>query len=56
MICTTCDGKGRVPKHPKRLRELAPLLFEERVPCPDCGGTGRMHCCEGLREQPEKRS
>jgi hypothetical protein len=21
-------------------------------PCPECGGSGIEHCCEGLREQP----
>jgi hypothetical protein len=24
----------------------------EIVVCPDCGGSGIEHCCEGLREQP----
>lgn len=22
--------------------------------CPTCGGTGFIHCCEGLCEQPEE--
>lgn len=23
------------------------------IPCPECGGYGQIHCCEGLREAPE---
>jgi hypothetical protein len=23
-------------------------------PCPMCGGCGRIHCCEGDREQPDE--
>jgi DnaJ-class molecular chaperone len=23
------------------------------VPCPECGGAGELHCCDGLQEQPE---
>jgi hypothetical protein len=23
-------------------------------PCEECGGTGLIHCCEGLQEQPEE--
>ena len=39
MICTFCDGKGwpKAAKHP----------------CEECGGTGFLHCCEGLIETPE---
>jgi hypothetical protein len=22
-------------------------------PCPECGGTGVEHCCDGLQAQPE---
>jgi len=22
------------------------------IPCPDCGGTGIAHCCDGICEQP----
>jgi len=41
MICPYCHGTGR---------HDPPSL----LPCDACGGTGRLHCCDGLREQPEK--
>jgi len=27
----------------------------KELPCPDCGGSGRMHCCDGLRAQPDDK-
>ena len=56
MICETCHGEGRVmrdslpvtgvmpgdPEHP-------PPGFSIWQPCPDCGGCGFAHCCEGER-------
>ena len=24
------------------------------IPCPDCGGTGIAHCCDGICEQPDR--
>ena len=41
MRCTTCDGRGYVP--PKLPRGYDPA-FRIAEPCPDCGGTGAMHC------------
>jgi hypothetical protein len=23
------------------------------ITCPECGGCGIVHCCEGMQEQPE---
>ena len=56
MRCETCHGKGVC------LRDGLPAVAvmpgdPARVvsvwePCPECGGTGITHCCEGLREQP----
>jgi hypothetical protein len=23
------------------------------IPCPDCGGQGIAHCCDGICEQPD---
>ena len=49
MRCQFCDG-GKIDW---------PTLIDGRqhtvkIDCPECGGTGHLHCCEGLREQPEK--
>ena len=35
MICQRCDGTGLLERERK---------FEA---CPDCGGYGIIHCCEG---------
>jgi len=42
MICPTCYGEGifRVVVEGDGLKEL---------PCPQCGGCGFAHCCEGER-------
>lgn len=59
MICETCHGEGKVwcdslaatgavPDDPLRPQPCLSLW----EPCPDCGGCGFAHCCEGLREQP----
>jgi len=26
---------------------------DDMVPCPDCGGQGIGHCCDGICEQPD---
>ena len=41
MLCEYCHGKGTV------LAEGGPQ------PCLECGGSGLVHCCEGLQAQPE---
>ena len=41
MLCPWCHGKG-----------VAGLEGGRQAPCPECGGCGLVHCCEGLREQP----
>lgn len=46
MLCDTCHGSGMIPQRP------APDQPPRLVPCPDCGGTGVGHCCDGLAEQP----
>ncbi|OWK44472.1 hypothetical protein FRUB_02404 [Fimbriiglobus ruber] len=25
----------------------------QRVPCPECGAMGEVHCCDGLQSQPD---
>ena len=49
MRCTFCGGSGTTDW---------PALVSRRVhnvavPCPECGGSGHMHCCEGLQEQAD---
>ncbi len=51
MRCTECHGRG-VFGTINSDGEYGPL-FPRALPCPECGGTGHLHCCEGLREQPE---
>ena len=34
-----------------KCERCAPYI-KPRWDCPDCGGTGVSHCCEGLMEQP----
>src|SRR5436305_10806888 len=41
MICEACHGQ-RVVKRGGRLQ-----------PCEACGGSGVVHCCDGLSEQPD---
>jgi DnaJ-class molecular chaperone len=48
MICETCHGSGVVRKR-ERLIPGTDLVEVRVEPCPDCGGSGRAHCCEGER-------
>lgn len=41
MLCPRCYGTRFV------------LVHGQRVPCPECGGMGEVHCCDGLTEQPD---
>jgi hypothetical protein len=41
MLCDHCYGKYRV-------RQDSSIPF-----CPECGGSGILHCCDGLVAQPE---
>lgn len=41
MLCGSCHGKGFVWKD------------GSTQPCGECGGSGILHCCEGLVAQPE---
>lgn len=54
MICERCHGDGKIV----RLTRFTETLEDgititgtdcEISPCPDCGGTGITHCCEGER-------
>ena len=53
MNCPTCFGIGEVlidkdGRPVRRLRDAANMIA-----CPDCGGCGQVHCCEGDRAQPD---
>jgi len=58
MLCETCRYSGRVGF----VRAFGPASADERideaalVPCPDCGGSGIAHCCDGICEQPNAPS
>ena len=43
MICPTCHGKGYV-----RSPYIPDLGLWVHSPCPDCGGCGIAHCCDGI--------
>lgn len=49
MRCEGCDGKGRVRLQSKDSNP-DPKLWIEEIPCPECGGCGVAHCCDGLVE------
>jgi hypothetical protein len=43
MRCEHCHGRGySYPPRPGKPDDV-------RFPCPDCGGSGWAHCCEGER-------
>jgi hypothetical protein len=41
MLCPTCHGQRFL------------FINDQLAPCPECGGYGEVHCCDGLQEQPE---
>jgi hypothetical protein len=47
MLCETCQWAGR------RGFVRGPRGDNDMIPCPDCGGTGIAHCCDGICEQPQ---
>ena len=52
MLCDTCrftERPGFVRRPPRAGEEDHTVL----IPCPECGGTGIAHCCDGICEQPE---
>ena len=46
MLCPTCHGNTTV-----LIRDESNRLIGVRY-CPDCGGCGVVHCCEGDQCQP----
>jgi hypothetical protein len=51
MLCETCRWSGR-PGFVRVAQNVEPNDRCELIPCPDCGGQGIAHCCDGLCEQP----
>jgi len=54
MLCETCRCTGRpgfvpAPRNACGEGDIAP----DMIPCPDCGGQGIAHCCDGICAQPE---
>lgn len=54
MICDECDGSGKIKIGEPMIIDGEPMrfnghimYFDKWVPCDVCGGTGRVHCCEG---------
>jgi len=52
MLCDTCRWTERpgFVRVRGRSREDGK---DDMVPCPDCGGQGIGHCCDGICEQPD---
>ena len=58
MLCETCRHSGRVgfvraSGDPADERADGQTRL---IPCPDCGGSGIAHCCDGICEQPNAPS
>lgn len=60
MTCTRCYGRREIldPHGPSRAQIQDRLDRGDRVevrlvPCPECGGTGQVHCCDGMQAQGE---
>jgi DnaJ-class molecular chaperone len=48
MRCKACHGTGWERAHSVEQTEIGEPDFLAPYPCPECGGTGIAHCCEGL--------
>jgi hypothetical protein len=51
MICETCRWSGR-SGFVHASRNIQQVDHCGLIPCPDCGGQGIAHCCDGICEQP----
>jgi hypothetical protein len=52
MLCETCRYSGRVGFVRAGHASTDDRVDEHLIPCPDCGGSGIAHCCDGICEQP----
>jgi hypothetical protein len=55
MLCETCRLTGR-PGYIRSQKQTKDRGHEPMIPCPDCGGSGIAHCCDGICEQPARPS
>lgn len=54
MRCEHCHGSGHQILFGQFYRsDDGSWNTSFRAPCLECGGTGIIHCCDGLKEQPE---
>jgi len=51
MLCGSCRHSGRVG-FVRANASTDGRVDEQLIPCPDCGGSGIAHCCDGICEQP----
>lgn len=42
MLCCSCHGQHFI------------IRAGAMIPCPECGGMGGIHCCDGLTAQPDE--
>ena len=52
MLCETCRWSER-PGFVRARDRTGADGKGEMIPCPDCGGQGIGHCCDGICEQPD---
>jgi hypothetical protein len=52
MLCETCRWNER-PGFVRARRTIQRNDHYDLIPCPDCGGHGIAHCCDGICEQPD---
>ncbi len=52
MLCETCRYTER-PGFVRARSRAGAQSSDEMIPCPDCGGQGIGHCCDGICEQPD---
>jgi len=53
MVCETCRFTGRPGFVSAARMGSGDSDGGGLIPCPDCGGSGIVHCCDGICEQPE---
>jgi len=51
MLCETCRFTER-PGFVRAGGRARATGADDMIPCPDCGGQGIAHCCDGICEQP----
>ena len=51
MLCEICRWSGR-RGFVRAPRGRSDDDHSSLIPCPDCGGTGIAHCCDGICAQP----